>query len=83
MSPPTRHRPPPAARTIGADWVLAVDPDERFARRAAGPIRWRTLIKRNIVYGFNFREVYTPTTYRVDGIWGEKVRWNLFPLRRG
>ena len=72
-----------AARTIGADWVLAVDPDERFERRAAGSIRWRTLVKRNVVYGFDFRELYTPTSYRVDGIWGEKVRWNLFPLRGG
>jgi hypothetical protein len=72
-----------AARSIGADWVLAVDPDERFEHRAAGAIRWRTLVKRNVVYGFNFRELYTPTSYRVDGIWGEKVRWNLFPLRRG
>jgi hypothetical protein len=52
-----------AARSIGADWVLAVDPDERFEHRhrAAGAIRWRTLVKRNVVYGFNFRELYTPT----------------------
>ena len=57
-----------AARTVGADWVLAVDPDERFERRAARSIRWRTLVKRNIVYGFDFRELYTPTSYRVDGI---------------
>jgi hypothetical protein len=72
-----------AARTIGADWILAVDPDERFEYRAARRIRWCTLVKRHVVYGFSFRELYTETSYRVDGIWGEKVRWNLFPLRPG
>jgi hypothetical protein len=68
------------ARQRGADWVLCLDPDERL-EEGAGP-RIRRLIKRQrkIIYGFRIRDLWTPTQYRVDGIWGKRVRLSLFPL---
>jgi hypothetical protein len=69
-----------AARAQGANWVLHVDPDERFEREAGWRIR--RLIRRTgkIIYGFRFREMWSPDSYRTDGIWGQKVKWVLFPL---
>ena len=72
-----------AARDAGADWVLCVDPDERYEARLAAVIRELTREKKPVIYGFPFRELYRPDSYRVDGIWGDKIRWNLFPLLSG
>ncbi len=68
------------ARRLGADWVLMVDPDERFEARLAGGIgaliaRWRPT-----VWSFQLREMFTPNAYRVDGIWGGRLRNRMFPL---
>lgn len=49
-----------AAREAGAEWVLAVDPDERFEAR------WRRRIRSLLdgeanAYSLALREMYTPT----------------------
>jgi len=69
----------------GADWIIAADPDERFEKNAGKKI-WKIINDNNNrkrVYGFRFRELWKPNYYRYDGIWGEKIRYNLFPVLPG
>jgi hypothetical protein len=68
------------ARKAGADWILAVDPDERFEAGARSEIRRLTTASGRVAWGFRFREMYTPTDYRIDGIWGKKIRYCLFSM---
>jgi len=68
------------ARELGADWVLGIDPDERLERGAAEGIREMTKASGPVAWGFRLREMYTPSAYRVDGVWGQKVQFRLFPL---
>lgn len=69
---------------MGADWVIAVDADERvertFRERAEREIEralgegWRAL-------SVAIRELWSsPTTYRADGMWGDKQQARLFRL---
>jgi len=67
-----------AAHEAGADWILAVDPDERLENAAADRIGMLTGGSRRIAWGFHCREMYTPASYRVDGIWGRKMQHRLF-----
>ena len=69
-----------AARLAGAQWLLAVDPDERYEDRLAAEIRMMTSIAEPAGWTFNLREMYTPDAYRVDGLWGQKQQMRLFPL---
>lgn len=72
------------ARRAGADWLLCVDPDERFEKSAGKKIR--KLIERtnsDVIYGFHFRELWTPETYRCDGVWNNKTKFVLFPIKDG
>lgn len=65
----------------GADWLLITSADERWENNAGEKIR--PLIDNNkdkVIYEFMLRELYTPDEYRVDGIWGEKLRRRLYPL---
>lgn len=71
------------ARKAGADWVLCIDPDERFEIGAGKKIRKLIKTHDKKVFQFNFRELWTPTAYRSDGIWNDKKRPNLFPLLNG
>lgn len=71
------------ARANGADWILHVDPDERFERNAGRQIHKMIRAKGKIIYGFRFRELWTLDSYRTDGIWGQKIKWVLFPLLPG
>lgn len=64
----------------GADWIIALDPDERLERGAGEKIRELIKTKEKIVYGFNFRELYQPDKYRTDGVWNSKIRYSLFPV---
>lgn len=68
------------ARRAGADWILAVDPDERFEVGTQAQIRRLTAEAGRVAWGFRFREMYTPTKYRIDGIWGKKIRYCLFSM---
>ncbi len=69
-----------AAHAAGADWVLAVDPDERYESRLVQEMPILTGSKLPIVWSFRLREMYTPDSYRTDGIWGRKRQARLFPL---
>lgn len=72
-----------AAREAGAQWALAVDPDERFETPLAGHIG-RLLDDPDVdVFTFTLRELYRPTHYRVDGVWGQKRQPRLLSLQRG
>lgn len=67
-----------SARDAGADWILAVDPDERLECAAADRIGQLTSRAQRIAWGFRLREMYSSTDYRVDGIWGMKIQHRLF-----
>jgi hypothetical protein len=76
--PHRRHTLLAAARDVAADWILAIDPDERLEHAAAERIGHLTSVYRRIVWGFRLREMYSPTDYRVDGLWGAKIQYRLF-----
>lgn len=67
-----------AAHQAGADWVLAMDPDERLENAVAGRIGQMISGSRQVAWGFRCREMYTPASYRVDGPWGQKMQHRLF-----
>jgi hypothetical protein len=67
-----------AAREARADWILAVDPDERFEARTAARIARMTRKRGRVAWGFNLREMHSPDAYRIDGIWGKKKSFRLF-----
>ena len=69
-----------AAYDAGARWVLAMDPDERLERSAAEIVPKLIRTPFAASWSFRLRELYGPTTYRVDGIWGEKRQTRLFRL---
>jgi hypothetical protein len=69
-----------AAYDAGADWVLRIDPDERFETRLADRMDALTRRKKPIVWTFPLRELYAPDAYRVDGLWRKKRQGRLFPL---
>lgn len=61
------------------DWVLVTSPDERWEKKAETVIRNIAQYKRRTIYRFHLKEMFTPTEYRVDGIWGRKTRPRLYP----
>lgn len=63
-----------------ADWILEIDPDERFEKNAKDIFREVTKTKRKVIYQVHFRELYRPDAYRVDGIWGKKRRLSLYAV---
>lgn len=69
------------ARQEGADWVLAMDPDERLEARFAERLPKLLAAPGPRAYSFFFREMYGPSTYRVDGLWGRKRQIRLFTLQ--
>jgi len=71
-----------AAREAGAEWVLSVDPDERFETRLRR-LMPRLLDGDATAYSFAFREMYTPSRYRVDGVWGSKRQARLVRIAEG
>lgn len=72
-----------AACATGADWVLAVDPDERMESGLAPAINELLGAEDSRAYTFRLRELYAPDAYRVDGIWNEKRQARLLSLRHG
>lgn len=69
-----------AAHKAGAQWILAVDPDERFEVGTAARLRQLVRMPGAVCWTFELREMYTPTAYRVDGVWGRKRQKRLFPV---
>lgn len=69
-----------AARDLGAGWVLAVDPDERFEAEVAEAMPKLTSPRRPTAWAFNFREMYSADEYRVDGLWAAKRQARLFSM---
>lgn len=75
-----------AAREKGADWVVVIDVDERIEKKGIKEIRRHIdeldkQSNRRVVFRFNFRELYTPNKYRIDGAWGSKKRCAVFRLQ--
>jgi hypothetical protein len=68
------------ARDLGAEWALGIDPDERLEVSSAIVIREVLNHRDKAVYGFRLREMWHPDYYRIDGIWGRKRQYRLFPL---
>ncbi|MDZ4134706.1 MAG: glycosyltransferase, partial [Paracoccaceae bacterium] len=69
-----------AARAMGADWILAADPDERYEAALRDRIGDLTGADDRTLWHFNFRELFDPAQYRVDGLWGGKRQMRLFPI---
>jgi hypothetical protein len=69
-----------AAYDAGAQWVLAMDPDERLERAAAEIVPRLIRAPLTASWSFRLRELYAPDAYRVDGVWGEKRQSRLFRL---
>ena len=71
-----------AALRYGAEWIIAIDADERLERE------FRTRAERVIqrgrsigltAFGVHFRELWdSPHTFRADGIWGRKTQPRFF-----
>ena len=68
-----------AAREMAADWILAVDPDERFERALADRIGVLTTPRWPVLWTFALREMFAPGHYRSDGLWDGKAVLRLFP----
>jgi glycosyltransferase involved in cell wall biosynthesis len=71
------------AKELGATWILAMDPDERIEFAGATRIRSLTAERQRVIWQFNLREMFTQSSYRVDGIWGSKMQGRLFPVFDG
>jgi hypothetical protein len=74
-----------AALRHGAEWLLALDADERvepeFRARAGRVIRRGRLLGLG-AYAVRLRELWdSPDEFRVDGIWGRKAPARLFRAR--
>lgn len=63
------------------DLVLVTSPDERWGRHAGRILRGLAAAypRRKRIYEFPLREMWTPTRYRTDGMWGSKWRPRMFP----
>jgi len=81
----TRNKLINAARYVGFNWVLCLDPDERICKDDLPKIRRLMEIYsgRKVIFEFPFREMWTQEAYRVDGIWGNKAKRVMSPLFAG
>lgn len=68
------------ASEIGADWILAVDPDERFEPALRERLPELVGVEEPTIWCFRCRELFEPDAYRSDGIWNNKVIARLFPV---
>ena len=75
--PSRRHALVCAAKEAGADWILPIDPDERFECRLAEAMPELIAVQGPVAYSFPVRELFAPDAYRVDGIWGRKHQARL------
>lgn len=72
------------AKELGADWALALDPDERLEDRFLKDLR--SIVESSnddTVYGLRLRALWDSyDQFRIDGIWGNRTQFRLFPLNR-
>lgn len=78
--PERRNRLLAEARKMGARWILAADPDERIEDALARRLPSLLAQGEGNLWNFSTREMFTPDSYRVDGLWREKRRLTLFPV---
>ena len=71
------------ATSMGADWILAADPDERFENGLADKIDNLTNENGLVCWMFDCRELFEPLHYRVDGLWHDRPRVRLYPCQPG
>lgn len=68
------------AKHYGAAWFMPIDPDERleddWQHRIDGFLKADDLP----IWTCQVYEMFTETEFRVDGIWGGKMREKLFPI---
>lgn len=79
--PVRRNRLLTEARKMGAQWILSCDPDERIAANLSRRLPEMLAMGEGILWNFPMLEMFTPYSYRIDGIWGRKQRVLLFPIR--
>lgn len=79
--PERRNRLLAQARQMGARWILAVDPDERIETSFAKRLPEILALGEGNLWNFAQREMFTPDSYRIDGIWAAKKRILLFPAK--
>jgi len=72
-----------SAAEAGAQWILAVDPAERFESALADRIRDLTAVEGPVAYAFHLRSMYSSHTHRVDGRWGTQEGRRLFSISPG
>ncbi len=68
-----------AAKRHGADWIFAIDPDERIERNARKKLLKLVNKGPRTAWLLRLRELYAPGSYRVDGLWGKKRLARFFP----
>jgi hypothetical protein len=66
------------ARAMEPDWIFYTAPDERLEDRAADVLREVAERPGGTRYSFRLREMWRPDAYRVDGVWGRKLRARFF-----
>lgn len=74
------------ARKLGYKVALCCDADERFESNFLKNLHKisREITGKKICYGLHFRELWGDSShYRVDGVWGRKQKFILFPLIAG
>lgn len=65
------------------DHVLVTSPDERWSDNAEEVIRPLIERRSRTIYRFPLREMWSPTRFRTDGMWGRKTRPRLYPFLPG
>ena len=71
-----------AALRHGAEWIIAIDADERLEYEFRG--RAERVVQRGLsigltAFGVHFRELWdSPLSFRADGIWGRKTQPRFF-----
>lgn len=77
--PERRNKLLDTARRMDADWILAIDPDERF--EDALKDKMPEMTRHPALWTASFREMFTSNCYRTDGIWKNKFKIVLFPAK--
>ncbi len=78
--PPRRAALHAAARAAGADWVFAVDPDERYDPKLDRLMPVLTApADRPVLWRFRTRELFSMDAWRADGVWANKGKVILYP----